>query len=408
MKVLYLAHRIPFPPNKGDKIRSYHHVRHLARQHEVHLLAFVDDERDAGGVSALRELCSQVTAVRLRRTSSLVKGAAALARGGSLSEGFYRSAAMWRAVQDAARETAFDVAWAYSSVMAQYLPAVKARWQVADVVDVDSEKWRQFAGDSRPPLRLAYALESTRLRRCEAEIARRVDRVLVVSSPEAELYASFAPTAGNVHVVPNGVDTAYFRPRPASAPASRATLLFTGALDYRPNVDAVLHLVRDVLPLVREAIPAASVLAVGHRPSPRLLREEANLGGALRIAGSVPDVRPYFAEAAVFAAPLRLGRGVQNKVLEAMAMGLPVVASSLAVAGIEACPGTHVVTADSPPAFAREVVTLLRDPTGAGRMAASARSLLERHYTWDANLRLLEDAALPPWGAAVQVAGMSA
>ena len=422
MRIIYLAHRIPYPPNKGDKIRSYHHVRHLAERHDVSVFAFVDEAADEDGAARLREYCREVVTIRLHKPVALARGALWLAAGRSLSEGFYRSRALRHAIARAAAREPFDVAWAFSSVMAQYFAATNAPRRIVDCVDVDSEKWRQFGEDSRGPLRYAYRLEASRLRAFEAQLNREADQVLFVSPAEADLFRSFCPDAGRVGVIPNGVDTEYFRPAGVAATltavqsprskvqsgreeSSRAettahvstpdatppTVLFTGALDYRPNIDAVLFFVREVLPLVRREIPDAGFLAVGHRPAPELLREAHKPDGALRIAGSVPDIRPYFAETGVYVAPLRLGRGVQNKVLEAMAMRLPVVASPLAVAGLAAEGGTHVLVADTPEQFAAAVVSLLRNPQRAAQLSAAAGRLISERYTWQANLQLLDD-----------------
>lgn len=389
MRILYLAHRVPYPPNKGDKIRSYHHVRHLAERHDVHLLAFFDDPEDARWAGPLREYCREVVLVPLSKAHALTRGVSALARGKSLSEGYFRSRAMRRAIVGALAAGAFDVAWAFSSVMAQYLAAVNAPRTVADFVDVDCEKWRQFGHDSWGLLRQAYFLEASRLRAFEARIGRTVDQVLFVSDAEADLFHSFCPEARNVQVIPNGVDTEYFKPSATPSAARQPAVLFTGALDYRPNIDAVLFFAREVLPLVRREIPEARFVAVGHRPAQHLLREVDKHGGALQIAGSVPDIRPYFAEASVYVAPLRLGRGVQNKVLEAMAMRLPVVASRIAVAGLAAGDGAHVLVADTAERFAAAVVALLRDPQRAAVLCAAASRLIAERYTWSANLRRL-------------------
>lgn len=391
MRIAYLAHRIPYPPNKGDKIRSYHHVRYLGERHEVSLFTFVDDAADENAATRLREHCREVVAVRLRKPVTLARGAVWLGCGRSLSEGFYRSSAMRHAIARAAGREPFDVGWAFSSVMAQYLDATKAPRRIVDCVDVDSEKWRQFSHDSRGLLRAAYCLEAARLRAFEARLGRSVDQVLFVSNAEADLFRSLCPEAQGVRVIPNGVNTEYFKPPSTPAVTDQPTVLFTGALDYRPNVDAVLFFAREVLPLVRREIPDARLLAVGHRPVPRLRRAVAAYDRAVRIVGSVPDIRPYFAQASVYAAPLRLGRGVQNKVLEAMAMRLPVVASPLALAGLVAEDGTHALVADTVERWAAAVVSLLRDPQRAGRLGVAAARLIADRYTWSGNLRLLDE-----------------
>jgi sugar transferase (PEP-CTERM/EpsH1 system associated) len=389
VNILYLAHRIPYPPNKGDKIRSYHHLRHLARAHEVHLLAFVDDPQDEQWIERLPELCQSFDVVRLRKATAFVRGTLALACGRSLSAGYFSAARMRDAVLRACRLRNFDVAWAFSSVMAQYLPYSRARRRVVDCVDVDSEKWRQYASSCPPPLSWAYALEAARLRAFEQRAGAESDCVVFVTEGEASLYRTFCPGSTDVRVIRNGVDTAYFQPRNVS-PAGPPTLLFTGALDYRPNVDAVRFIARRVLPAVRCKIPDACFVAVGHRPSRALLREAQRSAVPVTIAGSVPDVRPYFEPATVFVAPLRLGRGVQNKVLEAMAMGVPVVASPLATQGLDLHAGEHLLVAETEAEFADAVAVLLHDPQRRRLLADAALALVREHYRWDSVFPLID------------------
>lgn len=394
MRILYLAHRVPFPPNKGDKIRSYHHLRHLASRHEVHVLAFYDRAEDAMAGDGLSTFCHRVHVIPLNTRTALARGALTLVRGRSLSEGYFGHRAMRAAVADACARQRFDVAWAYSSPMAAYIEHLAVATRVVDYVDVDSEKWLQFSRTTRPPLSWAYGLEAQRLRRFEAEIATWADHALFVSRGEADLLREITPDANNCVVVPNGVDTAFFQ-----APAQRAngaTLLFTGALDYRPNADAVLSFAHEVLPLIQRERPDATFVAVGHHPSPTLLQAAAELRG-VRIAGSVPDIRPYFRDAAVYVAPLTMGRGLQNKILEAMAMRIPVVASPLATAGLAAQAGTHLLVADNPSAFAAATLDLLRDPLRADRLVSSATALLAERYAWERNLTVL-DSCLHPSG----------
>ena len=394
MRILYLAHRIPYPPNKGDKIRSYHHVRYLAGRHDVHLVAFVDAPEDERGADALRSYCRDVTLVPLEKRAALRRGLRALMRGRALSEGYFTSPAMQHAIACAAATGRFDVVWAFSSPMMQYAAAVGAAWTVADFVDVDSEKWRQFGAHARGPVRWAYQLEATRLRAFERQSGAQADCVLFVSDAEATLYRTFCLDQTDVRVIPNGVDLTYFAAGDGAGPQAGGHLLFTGAMDYRPNIEAVVACARKIVPLIRKQIPTVQLVAVGHRPAPRLLREAARHDGALRIAGSVPDIRPYFRDARVYVAPLRLGRGVQNKILEAMAMCVPVVASTLALQGLDVEPERHVLVADGDEQFAAAVVKLWRDPARARSLADTARRLVETRYGWAGNLERL-DACLP-------------
>jgi sugar transferase (PEP-CTERM/EpsH1 system associated) len=409
MKILYLAHRVPYPPNKGDKIRSYHHVRHLAQRHEVRVVAFVDEPEDERYASALREYCRDVVLIRLDKRAALLRGLRTLARGRTLSEGYFGAPEMQRAISRVAAANAFDVVWTYSSVMAQYLPAVNAARQVADFVDVDSEKWRQYSVRGHSLLRWAYRIEAARLRGFESRVSGAVERVLFVSHAEAELFRSFGPPTVPVEVIPNGVDTTYYRSSAPPASERQPIVLFTGALDYPPNIDAVAFFVDRVLPRVREVVPEVRFVAVGHRPSRRLVRRLAPHAAWARVAGSVPDVRPYFDEAHVYVAPLQAGRGVQNKVLEAMAMQVPVVASPLAVAALQVEPDRHVLVCQNPAEYAAAVITLLRGKEHCGRLVGAATELIRQRYLWSENLKLVErclesHGPMPRHGTAVRAA----
>ncbi len=383
MKILYLAHRLPDRPDRGNKLRAYHHIRHLAMSHEVHVIAFADGASDA---TALRAVCRSVEIVPLTRALALARGAAAMLRGASFTAGYFGAAAMWRAVRRANAAQQFDVAWAYCSSMAPYLAAVDAERRIADFVDVDSEKFREYAQYARAPMSWAYRLEAQQMRALEARGAAAATRVLFVSEDEAVVFRPVAPTEVAVCHVRNGVDTAFFQPM--SPAPSEPQLVFVGALDYLPNAVAARCLIEQILPRVRAHIPKVGFTAVGHRPPPHLLRLAA--GESVRIAGSVPDVRPYLAAAQVFVAPMRFGRGVKNKVLEAMAMGVPVVASSIAMQGLAVSDGVYARIADEPEAFAAAVVELLGDVEQRRRLADNALRLVRDSYAWEGVWPLLD------------------
>lgn len=388
MRILFLTPRVPYPPNKGEKTRWYQHVRHLSESHEVHLVSFVDRPEDAQWAGTLSEFCRTVNFVPLRPAWALLRGGRGLLEGRPLSETYFGGRAVRMAVQRAAAET-FDVGWAASSVMAQYLPLTGAEYRVADFVDLDSEKWRQFAPRSPAPLRWGYRLEATRLRGFERRVGAAADCVLFASAEEAAAYHPIAPAGARVEVIPTGVDTTFFTPA-RTRPVVPPTILFTGTLDYRPNTDAVRFFLRDVFPLIRREVPAAQFVAVGHRPPSRLRSETRSFAGAARIDGSVPDIRPYFAAAHVYVAPLRLGRGVKTKVLEAMATGLPIVASPVAVEGLAVTDHTHAIVAQTPADFAAAVVALLRDPQRRRWLAQNALRLVQDRYACTVTGALLD------------------
>ena len=387
MRILYLAHRLPYPPNKGEKIRSFHHLRHLSAAHDVHLISFVEKNDDDPG--PLCEMCRSVELVPLSRAGAMLRSAAALAGAGSLSAAYFASAAMRRAIQRATATTSFDVAWASSSAIAEHLTSSRARRRIVDFVDVDSEKWREFAQHTSGLRASIYMTESRRLAGLEARVAAGADSVLLASESEATLLRQRLPEAP-VRVVLNGVDSGYFRPSETNADDRAAQLVFVGALDYRPNIDAVLFFLRDVLPQLRERWPKIEFTAVGHRPVAELRRAAHQAG--VHVAGSVPDVRPYLADAAICVVPLRFGRGVKNKVLEAMAMGVPVVASRVAADGLDVRDREHLLTADTAADIAAALAELVPDRERRRTLAANALRYVREHHRWERVLSGLDDA----------------
>lgn len=384
MRILMLAHRIPYPPYTGDKTRAYHIARHLARRHEVTLAFFVDDRADLSGVDALRQLVGRVEFARMWKPWNLLKGVVGMVAGRSLSLPYFSSPRLRQRLALRPGEGGYDLVYASSSPMAQYARAIDAP-VVMDFVDVDSDKWTQYSEHSRPPLSWLYRAEGRRLQAAEADIARWASLCLLATPIEEALLRSFAPWARTA-VIPNGIDLDYFRPTEGGSTA--AAVIFTGAMDYLPNIDAVRHFCDDVLPRVRREIPDTKFYIVGLNPAPEVKRL-ADIPGVV-VTGMVPDVRPYYARASVCVAPLRIGRGVQNKVLQAMALGMPVVSSTVAQRGLQAEAPKHLHVEDDPAAFSGRVVQLLRSPEERIAMGLRARAFVEAHHAWDASCAHLD------------------
>jgi sugar transferase (PEP-CTERM/EpsH1 system associated) len=259
-----------------------------------------------------------------------------------------------------------------------------------DFVDVDSDKWRQYARRAKPPMKWVYAREAERLLDFDRKVAVRADASLFVSDAEAGFFKSLIPEAdAKIHAISNGIDCAYFSPlHTLSSPFQGAGphLVFTGTMDYRPNIDAVCWFAADIFPRVRNAIPAATFTIVGAKPT-RQVEELAGQPG-IRVTGRVPDVRPYLAHATAIVAPLRIARGIQNKILEGMAMAKPVVTTAQGLEGIEATPGRDVLVADTVEAFVAAVREAVKPE--AQEIGRAARRLMEECYTWKGRLALLD------------------
>ena len=389
MTIYYFAHRIPYPPDKGDKIRAFHQIRELSARHRIRLFCLVDDPTDRKHVEALGRYCVSVDAVDQPRWASHAHATLALLSGRSLSAGAFSSPELRRRVATRLREEPPDVALVFSGAMAPYLSLLGAVPTVLDLVDVDSEKWEQYARETRGPMSWVYRTEAQRLGRLEIDAAERLGRALFVSKTEADLFHGRLPHCDCV-VIPNGVDLEYFQAVAGDPIPTEPRMVFVGMMDYFPNVDAVTHFCDRVLPLVQREIPAARFDIVGRNPSPAVVRLGERRG--VRVTGSVPDVRPYVHAAALAVAPFRVARGLQNKVLEAMALRRPVVGTTLGFQGTTAGSGDGIRIADDPADMAVEILTLLRDADLRRRAGAHARAFVERNHRWEAHGSRLEEA----------------
>jgi sugar transferase (PEP-CTERM/EpsH1 system associated) len=393
--LLLLIHRIPYPPNKGDKIRSYHLLKHLARHYRVHLATFVDDPDDWQHVPHVEALCASSRFARLNPKLARVRSLGALLKNRSLSLEYYRDAGLARWVQETVRTHKIERMLVFSSAMAQYTDPFPNARRVVDFCDVDSDKWRQYADQKSAPMSWLYRYEAHQLLRYERQVARDYDASLFVSAPEAELFRQLAPeSSSKIGHFSNGVDTDYFSPdAPHANPYAdgERALVFTGAMDYWPNVDAVQWFAEDVFPALRAKYADLRFYIVGSRPAPAVQALAQNDG--VVVTGTVPDVRPYIAHAAVAVAPLRIARGIQNKVLEAMAMATPVVVSPQALEGIAAAPGSELVLADGAEAFQAAVAALLDgQQEAAAAIGLAARARVQSNYSWSSNLACIGES----------------
>ena len=384
--LLLLIHRIPYPPNKGDKIRSYHLLKHLALSYRVHLATFVDDPDDWQHVPRVEALCASSHFAKLNPLLARVRSLGALFGNRSLSLDYYRDASTKLWVDQAVKQHNIARVLVFSSAMAQYADAYPGMRRVVDFCDVDSDKWRQYAEQKSWPMNMLYRHEAKQLLAYERRVARDYDASLFVSQPEADLFRQLAPeSTARIGHFNNGVDTDYFSPAPVATspyPAGAQVLVFTGAMDYWPNVDAVQWFANDIFPQLRARFPALHFYIVGARPSAPVTAL-ASLPG-VTVTGTVPDVRPYIRHADVAVAPLRIARGIQNKVLEAMAMASRVVVSPQALEGIDATPGTELILADGAAEFVAAVTGLLE--THNTTLGPAARRRVETQYSWPSNL----------------------
>lgn len=394
--ILFLAHRVPYPPDRGDKIRGFHLLRFLAQRKPVHLVAFADDARDMAQRDAIGAVCDD-RAIVPRSKSRLVAAFQALLGGRPVSLAAFDDRALHRAVAAMLERHPIDTIYVFSSQMAQYLPARPRQRVIMDFVDMDSAKFQAYGAASRGPVGWMLRREARLLRAYETAVASHADANLFVSAAEAELFRS-TTGAERVEVVENGIDTIVFDPRAAfeRIAIGAPLIVFTGQMNYRPNIEAVTWFADAILPLIRARHPHARFAIVGRAPveSVRALATRAGV----TVTGEVADVRGWLAAAAVVVAPLKLARGIQNKVLEAMAMECAVVASTAAAEGIDHAGTVRAgATAEEISSY---VIALLDDPDIARELGRAARLQVETRYGWDVRLAPLDTLLDTPVEAA--------
>ena len=383
--LLYLTHRIPYPPNKGDKIRSYHLLKYLSQHFHVHLGTFVDIEEDWQYAENIKEWCDEVCLIKLDPRIARLRCLSGFATGSPLTLPFYRDRQLKQWVDDLLKIKSITKIVTFSAAMTQYVRHLYSAQRVIDFVDVDSDKWRQYAETKPWPLSWIYQRESALLQNYERDVAQEFDKSTFVSLKEAALFKMMMPeVADKVDYFNNGVDTDYFSPIhqfPNPYPMDNRILVFTGAMDYWANVDAVEWFVQKVFPIVRSQIADIKFYIVGSNPSARVLAL-TKIPGVI-VTGKVEDIRPYLKYASIAIAPLRIARGIQNKVLEAMAMGKRVVLSPQAMEGIQAVDGEELYVATDEITFASKVINLISEESDVEMNAARSRILSD--YTWSAS-----------------------
>ncbi len=393
-EILFLAHRIPYPPDKGDKIRSWRLLQHLTQQFSVHLACFVDDPQDFAHTEFLSSICETAVFIPLNPIRSKIASLTGLLTEKALSVRYFDHDAMARAVQKV-RQRPLVAEIVFSSTMAQYIAKpVEGRARIVDFCDADSEKWKQYSNDAIPALAWVYRREADTLARTENRIANWADASFAITPDEASIFNHRSEIRKNVGWWSNGVDTNYFDPALKSENETvAADLVFTGAMDYRANIDAVLCFYREVWPHLRKALPKVTFAIVGSNPAKQVMALDGKDG--ITVTGRVDDIRPWIKNAKVSVAPMRVARGVQNKVLEAMAMATPVVATREAAVGIVAEVQSALKVIDRPSDMASVIASLITDETARKRVGILGREAVATHYDWDNQLKRFDDLAMP-------------
>jgi sugar transferase (PEP-CTERM/EpsH1 system associated) len=394
--LLFLCHRIPFPPNKGDKIRSFNILKKLSETYDIHLGCFIDDPFDKQYVGKLNEYCASVFTLNQNKIIAKIKGTKAFLTGKPISLPYYFDQKMQQWTERTIAQKSIVKTFVYSSSMAQYIEdsagnSFEQLERVIDFVDVDSDKWRQYAEKKSGLAKWVFNREYRLLAKYEDLICQQFDHSIFVSPDEAKLFRDKQPNQNKekVHGMLNGVDVDFFNP---DATFSEETLIpdvpfisFTGAMDYWANIDAVIWFVENVWPLILKAQPNAIFCIVGGNPSDEVIKL-AKIPSIV-VTGRVHDVRPFIAQAKCVVAPLQIARGIQNKVLEAMSLNKAVVVTSMAMEGINAVSSDHVKIVDDAQLFANECLQFLVGEN----IDNNNRNWIINSFTWEATLNPLSN-----------------
>jgi sugar transferase (PEP-CTERM/EpsH1 system associated) len=386
MNILYVCHRFLFPPKRGGKIRPFNMIRHLtAAGHKVTVCSLARSEPEAREGEGIAEHCARFVMGRVSNPVQVVRMVARLPTLVPSSMGFFYSPYLARSIDELVAAGDIDLIFVHASSVAQYVSKVRGIPKILDFGDMDSQKWLEYVKYKPLFLKPGYWLEGTKLEREEKRLARQFDLCTATTRAEWETLESYQ-TGAKTDWFPNGVDAEFFKPDGQGYDPD--TISFIGRMDYYPNQEAMFRFCDQVWPLLRARRPDMKLLIVGADPIPAV-RKLGELPG-VTVTGSVPDVRPYILRSAVMVAPLNIARGTQNKILEAMAMGVPVVSSSIAAGGVDAQDEEHFLVADNPPEYAEKVLRLVEQPAERQRLAHAGRERMLSHHAWPRSMQRLD------------------
>ncbi len=385
MRILYLCHRFPFPPARGGKIRPFNMIRHLSRTHEVVVASLARSPEEAEAGRGIAAHCADHMMGQVSAPAAWARMLLRLPTAEPSSMGYFFAPELKRRIDERLARERFDLVFVHCSSVAPYVAGVTGIPKILDFGDMDSQKWLIYRRFKPFPLSLGYWLEGHKMMRAEKALARRFDLCTCTTRAELETLRGYGlPTPSDWF--PNGVDQDYFRP--VDARCDPDSIAFVGRMDYFPNQQAMRFFCDRVFPLIRQERQNARLSIIGAAPSAEMRRLGEREG--ITVTGTVPDVRDHVRRAAVAVAPLLIARGTQNKILECMAMGVPVIASRQAAGGVDAVAGEHILVADSPEDYARQALTLMSDPAARQRLAAAGRARVESHHSWPSSMARLD------------------
>lgn len=394
MNILLLSHRVPFPPNKGEKIRTFHQLKHLSELgHQIHLFAPYEDSSELAHFNALQEsFCTSVEAIPLKHKA--IRLLTGLSKGQSLSVANFYSKRLQQKFDQFLLSNTVDAILCSASSMAQYIfkstvlnTLDKKPLLVMDFMDVDSDKWGQYQQSSAFPMSMVYAREQRLLAKYEKQIVEQFDACYLIAQAEVTLFNQKVIKSDKVHVMGNGLDTSDFHPPKEKQQNPAPVFLFTGVMDYKPNEDAVIWFVKTCWPSIIAQHPKARFVIAGMSPSTDI--KQLADDKSIEVTGFVDDILPYYHQADIFIAPFRIARGVQNKVLQAFACALPVISTTMGAEGILCEPDTDILIASTPDEFIAQANQLIAQPTLAQSIGQRAEQIIKQHYSWQGQLQPL-------------------
>jgi len=386
VRILYVCHRFPYPPKRGGTIRPFNMIKHLHQSgHQVVVCSMTRSPESTCDAQGIAPYCTEYHLGEVDDRFQMLRMIATLPTPWTASASYFHSSRLERTIRRLLREQKFDLILVHCSSVAHYVDRVRGIPKILDFGDMDSQKWLEYVQHKPVPLSWGYWWEGQRVLADEKRLARRFDLCTATTRAEhatLEGYQTGTPTDW----FPNGVDSGYFTP--SSEPYDPDLIAFVGRMDYFPNQQCMLDFCEHVLPRIKARRPTVKLAIVGADPSPAIRRLSQIEG--VTVTGSVPDVRPHVTRAALTVAPLRIARGTQNKILEAMAMAVPVVCSRLAADGVDAEPGRHLLTADTPAELSDAIVGVLSDPASRGRLSDAGRARVLSNHAWPNSMKRLD------------------
>lgn len=385
MKILYVCHRFPYPPKRGGKIRPFNMIRHLSARHEVTVASLARSPQEAADGAGIKPHCAHFEVAIVKNPVQALRMVARLPSPTPSSFGFFYSGQLQASIDRLIAANQFDLIFVHCSSVAPYVADVQGPMKILDFGDMDSQKWLEYAHYKPFPLSAGYWLEGRKLEFAEKRLAKKFDLCTATTRAEWETLESYE-TGTPSDWFPNGVDSAYFAP--ISEPYDRDLISFIGRMDYYPNQQCMFDFCTNTLPLLKARRPGIKLTIVGADPSPAV-RKLAEIPG-VTVTGSVPDVRPHVQRSALMVAPLNIARGTQNKILEAMAMGVPVVTSGIAAGGVDALDQEHFLVANTPREYATQILRIIEDPAERSQLSEAGRARMLSHHAWSSSMQRLD------------------